>query len=95
MSSVTANLTRLYCPKFDLQNVVNNSRKRLDGMLMVSESCFNNKTLHFLGLYSGKLRDELPLGPGTLFKPEDNSNLWKGTFMGQKSNGISQWSFGM
>ena len=48
-----------------------------------------------LELLLGLHRDELPLGPGTLFKPEDNSNLWKGTFMGQKSNGTSQWSFGM
>ena len=54
----------------------------------------NSSIIIYLALYSGKLRDDLPLGPGTILLPDDNSNLWKGTFMAPKSNGSSQWSFG-
>ena len=44
-------------------------------------------------MYSGKIRDDLPLGPGTILLPEENSNLWKGSFLAPKSNGSSKWSF--
>ena len=46
-------------------------------------------------LYAGRLRQELPTGPGTLFLKKSNNEPMTGKFMGNMSNGFSKSSKGL
>ena len=43
-------------------------------------------------LYAGQIMSHLPTGPGTYFRKD--GNLFKGEWMGNKSNGFTKASFG-
>ena len=79
--------------KSDLPHVVGNLEKLLVTMQMVRLLIWQLINCD-LALYSGQLSGDLPLGPGTIFLPQENSTLWKGQFMAAKSDGNTQWSFG-
>ena len=44
-------------------------------------------------MYAGKLKQSIPTGPGTFFRKND-SNIFVGEWMGNKSDGHTRWSFG-
>ena len=45
-------------------------------------------------MYAGVLKEDIPTGPGTFMKRDDNG-VFTGQFMGLKSNGLTRWSFGL
>ena len=44
-------------------------------------------------MYAGKLKQNIPTGPGTFFQKND-ANIFVGEWMGAKSDGQTRWSFG-
>ena len=56
-----------------------------------------NKSINFhndfIAMYAGKLKQNIPCGPGTFFRKNEQS-AFEAEWMGQKSNGHTRWSFG-
>ena len=44
-------------------------------------------------MYAGKLKQNIPTGPGTFFR-QDDKNVFNGEWMGAKSDGKTRWSYG-
>ena len=44
-------------------------------------------------MYAGKLKQNIPTGPGTFFRQNDK-NIFIGEWMGAKSDGKTRWSYG-
>ena len=44
-------------------------------------------------MYAGKLKQNIPTGPGTFFRQNDK-NVFIGEWMGSKSDGKTRWSYG-
>lgn len=52
------------------------------------------QTIYYsLAMYAGKLKQNIPTGPGTFFRKNDN-NVFIGEWMGAKSDGKTRWSYG-
>lgn len=44
-------------------------------------------------MYAGKLKQNIPTGPGTFFRQNEKNNFI-GEWMGAKSDGKTRWSYG-
>ena len=75
-----------------MRNVADLSKEFLVMIRTVRKKNVNFSLLNFLAMYAGKLKQNIPTGPGTFFRKTEQT--YTGEWMGQKTDGKTRWSFG-